>query len=174
MEKMKALAYLLLIIAGCLVCSYFSLLKKENDDNFQQYLDEHVNKPTSKTEKQLIQKLHRSTREDDNRIMPTQKEIDEVNNKLPILVSEGTLLTRVDYQPKTKVQTFYYNYTQVVEESMIAPVRICELKNNMVEAIRIDSSNVERMKAGLILHYVYRSIDKKVLYEITIDKTDLD
>ena len=106
-------------------------------------------------------------------ILPTQSEIEKVNAQLPVLVAEGTLNTRVDYDECTKIQTFYYRFTQEVDENLITTEVIQKLKFNMVSALKKDANNVRRLKAGITFLYVYYSIDNKCLYEIKINSNDL-
>lgn len=106
-------------------------------------------------------------------VFPTQTEIEVVNAKLPALVSEGTLFTKVQYDDRTKVQTFYYRFTQEVDESQITKGTIRQLKSNMVAEVKNSTNNVIRLKAGMSFLYVYYSYDNRRLYEITINANDL-
>ena len=110
---------------------------------------------------------------DEYGIFPTQTEIEEVNARLPILVSEGTLNTKVEYDDCTKVQTFYYRFTQEVDESQITKEMIQQLKSNMVAELKRNTNNVIRLEAGMSFLYVYYSFDNRRLYEITINANDL-
>lgn len=107
-------------------------------------------------------------------IYPTQSEIENINAKLPVLVAEGTLFTKVEYDDRTKVQTFYYRFTQELNEDLITTERIQELKSNMVSALKEDANNLKRLKAGMVFLYVYYSIDNTRLYEIKIDSNDIE
>ena len=106
---------------------------------------------------------------------PTADEIQSTNAKLPIEVGEGTMWTKVEYNEATKVETFYYKFTQEVDESLISPENISILKRNMVAAYSNpqNASNAKRIKSGVTFVYVYKSINDKVLYKITIDSIDL-
>ena len=106
-------------------------------------------------------------------VFPTQEEINSVNQELPVLVSDGTLNTKVEYDDRTKVQTFYYRFTQEVDESQITNGLINQLKANMVSALKKDANNVRRLQAGMSLLYVYYSVDNRRLYEININSNDL-
>lgn len=110
---------------------------------------------------------------DESAVFPTQSEIENVNAKLPALVAEGTLNTKVEYDDQTKVQTFYYRFTQEVDESLITKDIIQQLKSNMVAELKKDANNVKRLKSGMSFLYVYYSIDDRRLYEITINANDL-
>jgi len=107
-------------------------------------------------------------------IFPTKGEIDSVNAKLPIMVSEGTLNTKVEYNEITKVQTFYYRFTQEVDESMVSNEVISQLKTQMVSVMRNDQNNVRRLNAGMTFLYIYYSVDGRRLYDIKIDSKDIN
>jgi len=109
----------------------------------------------------------------DKSIFPTPEEIRSVNSKLPAYVSKGTLNTKVEYNNRTKVQTFYYRFTQEVDERMITKNVLQKLKSNMVSVIKKDANNVRRLNAGMTFLYVYYSNDNKRLYSITINSNDL-
>ena len=106
-------------------------------------------------------------------IYPTKGEIDSVNAKLPIMVSEGTLFTKVEYNEKTKVQTFYYRLTQDVDASLLSKDVISQLKSNMVSAIKKSPNTIERLNAGMTYLYIYYSKDNNQLYDIVINQNDL-
>ena len=110
---------------------------------------------------------------DNSYVFPSQTEIQEVNAELPVLVSEGTLLTKVEYDDRTKVQTFYYQFTQEVDESQITKGIIQQLKTKMVAEVKKSTNNVIRLKAGMVFLYVYFSYDNRRLYEITITANDI-
>ena len=93
--------------------------------------------------------------------MPTQEEIDETNARLPIIVAEGTLFTHVSYDEATNTQTFYYDYTQEIDESVITAEFINQRKALMIQALKDTYL------------YVYRSVGGRVLYQIQIDSDDL-
>lgn len=110
----------------------------------------------------------------DQSIFPTPEEIRAVNSKLPAYVSNGTLNTKVEYDNRTKVQTFYYRFTQAVDENLINKEVINHLKSNMVSALKKNANNVKRLKAGMTFLYVYFSVDKRKLYEIKINSNDIN
>lgn len=116
---------------------------------------------------------HAGLIEEEQNIFPTQSEIENVNAQLPVLVAEGTLNTKVEYDDHTKVQTFYYRYTQEINEDLITTEVIQELKSNMVSALKKDANNVRRLKVGMVFLYVYYSIDNRRLYEIKVDSNDI-
>ena len=107
----------------------------------------------------------------DNNVLPTQEEIDETNARLPIIVAEGTLFTHVSYDEATNTQTFYYDYTQEIDESVITAEFINQRKALMIQALK--DGNTERLEAGVTYLYVYRSVGGRVLYQIQIDSDDL-
>ncbi len=86
------------------------------------------------------------------------------------------MFTKVEYDENKMVQTFYYDYTQEVDESLIRPEIINALKSNMVNELKgpNNKDNEERIRDGVTFLYVYRSINKKVLYNIKIDVSDFD
>jgi hypothetical protein len=110
---------------------------------------------------------------EDNGIFPTQDEIEAVNAKLPVLVSEGTLNTKVEYDERTKVQTFYYRFTQEVDENLISKEKINQLKSDMVSALKNSPNNIKRLNSGMAFLYIYYSVDNRKLYEISINSNDL-
>lgn len=116
---------------------------------------------------------HAGLIEEEQNIFPTQSEIENVNAQLPVLVAEGILNTKVEYDEHTKVQTFYYRYTQEINEDLITTEVIQELKSNMVSALKKDANNVRRLKVGMVFLYVYYSIDNRRLYEIKVNSNDI-
>ena len=100
-------------------------------------------------------------------------EIDSVNAKLPVMVSEGILFTKVEYNDKTKVQTFYYRLTQDIDASVLSKEVISQLKSNMVSAIKNSPNTIERLNAGMTYLYIYYSKENKRLYDIVINQNDL-
>lgn len=110
---------------------------------------------------------------DEQYIYPTKGEIDSVNAKLPVMVSEGTLFTKVEYNEKTKVQTFYYRLTQDVDVSLLSKEVLSQLKSNMVSAIKNSPNTIERLNAGMTYLYIYYSKENKRLYDILINQNDL-
>ena len=111
--------------------------------------------------------------EEEQSIYPTKGEIDSVNAKLPVMVSEGTLFTKVEYNEKTKVQTFNYRLTQDVDASLLSKDVISQLKSNMVSAIKNSPNTIERLNAGMTYLYIYYSKDNHRLYDIVINQNDL-
>lgn len=110
---------------------------------------------------------------DNNQNLPTQQEIASVNASLPKLISDGTMFTKVEYNEKSKVETFYYDFTRDVDKALITQENISQLKGRMVSALKGTDSE-ERLKAGVTFLYVYRSLDKEKLYDIRIKASDLE
>jgi len=108
--------------------------------------------------------------------LPTKEEIQSVNAKLPVQVADGTMCTKVEYDEQTMIQTFYYDFTQEVDESLIGPEIINGLKSSMVNELKgpNNKDNEERIRDGVTFLYVYRSNNNKVLYKIKIDASDFD
>lgn len=108
-------------------------------------------------------------------ILPTQEDINAVNEKLPILVAKNTLLSYVSYDEATMTQIFYYDFTKVIDESIITPEFINQCKKNIIQTMEnMDEYNTtNRLRAGVTDLFVYRSVDGRVLYKIQIDSYDL-
>ena len=62
-----------------------------------------------------------------NTNIPTSEEIISTNAKLPILVSDGTMFTKEEYDDYTMVQTFYYDFTRDFDESLITQDNISQM-----------------------------------------------
>ena len=162
--------------ALCVVLSLVSTnLKENNKKDFQEVLEKYKNSSnkTNDVQKQLMDDVLELKKKQEERELPTKGEIDSVNAKLPVLVSEGTLFTKVEYDDNTKVQTFHYRFTQVIDESMLTKDVIRQLKTNVVSGIKNSPNSVRRINAGVTFLYVYYSIDNKRLYEIKIDSKDI-
>jgi len=86
------------------------------------------------------------------------------------------MCTKVEYDEQTMIQTFYYDFTQEVDESLIGPEIINGLKSSMVNELKgpNNKDNEERIRDGVTFLYVYRSNNNKVLYKIKIDASDFD
>lgn len=108
----------------------------------------------------------------ENNILPTQEEIDETNAILPVKVVEGVMFSRVAYDETTMTQTFYYDFTQEIEESAITTEFINQRKALLLQVLK-EQGNTERLEAGVTYLYIYRSVDGRVLYKIHIDSEDL-
>ena len=170
-KNVKYMKVLLLLIC---VFFFFGCNQVQQEENKNEVEDtividepESISYTDSKTNDGEVERL------DNSDVFPTQTEIQEVNAELPVLVSEGTLLTKVEYDDRAKVQTFYYQFTQEVDESQITKGIIQQLKSNMVAEVKKSANNVIRLKAGMTFLYVYFSYDKRRLYEITINANDL-
>lgn len=162
--------------ALCVVLSLVSTnLKENNKKDFQEVLEKYKNSSnkTNDVQKQLMDDVLELKKKQEERELPTKGEIDSVNAKLPVLVSEGTLFTKVEYDDNTKVQTFHYRFTQEIDESMLTKDVIRQLKTNVVSGIKNSPNSVRRINAGVTFLYVYYSIDNKRLYEIKIDSKDI-
>ena len=105
---------------------------------------------------------------DESSIFPTDEEIESTNARLPVQVADGTMFTKVEYNKKKRVQTFHYNFTQEIDENLITQTNISTLKSNMVLALRNNPSQLNRIKAGVTYKYIYKSIDNRTLYTISI------
>ena len=108
----------------------------------------------------------------ENNILPTQEEIDETNAILPVKVVEGVMFSRVAYDETTMTQTFYYDFTQEIEESAITTEFINQRKALLLQVLK-EQGNTERLEAGVTYLYIYRSVDGRVLYKIHLDSEDL-
>ena len=167
------------MIASAALCVVLSLvstnLKENNKKDFQEVLEKYKNSSnqTNDVQKQLMDDVLELKKKQEERELPTKGEIDSVNAKLPVLVSEGTLFTKVEYDDNTKVQTFHYRFTQEIDESMLTKDVIRQLKTNVVSGIKNSPNSVRRINAGVTFLYVYYSIDNKRLYEIKIDSKDI-
>lgn len=107
-----------------------------------------------------------------NSVLPTQNEIDKVNEKLPIEIAEGTLLTEVTYDSKTMIQTFNYAFTQEIDSKKITSTFLEQRKNLMMQKL-LEEGDVDRLQAGVKYNYVYKTMDGITLYHIVIDFNDL-
>lgn len=162
--------------ALCVVLSLVSTnLKENNKKDFQEALEKYKNSSnkTNDVQKQLMDDVLELKKKQEERELPTKGEIDSVNAKLPVLVSEGTLFTKVEYDDNTKVQTFHCRFTQVIDESMLTKDVIRQLKTNVVSGIKNSPNSVRRINAGVTFLYIYSSIENKKLYEIKIDSKDI-
>ena len=105
-------------------------------------------------------------------VLPTASEIKATNARLPVMVADGTMWTKVEYDRATKTERFYYKLTQPVDERIITPSVLNQLKTNMKNALRQNSSSIKRVNAGMTYLYLYYSSDNRKLYEIKINKSD--
>lgn len=170
MKKSTIIGLILTPILCIVVAQFVSIGRNDADDKFQKALADFEKssslKPVSNMEVTQIDNSKQSVN------LPTKEEIISTNAKLPVLVSDGTMFTKVEYDDKTKVQTFYYDFTRDIDESLITQDNINQLKGNMVNALKGTNSE-DRLNAGVTYLYVYRSIDKEKLYEIRITANDL-
>jgi hypothetical protein len=177
--KSKTIIGMIATAALCVVLSQVSTsLKEKNKKDFQEALNKYKDSSTSPSDsivrKQLMDDVLELKKKQEESGLPTKGEIDSINAKLPVVVSEGTLCTQIEYDEKTKVQTFRYRFTQEVDESMVTKDLIRQLKTNVVSGIKNSPNNLKRLNAGMTLLYVYYSIDNKKLYEIKIDSKDIN
>ena len=162
----------------CVVLSQISsILKTNNNRKFQEALEKFEKSSDMKNDsiarQQMLDDVLEMQKKQQERELPTKGEIDSVNAKLPVLVSEGTLFTRVEYDKNSKVQTFYYRLTQEIDENLITKDVIIQLKSNVVSGIKKSPNSVRRINAGVTFLYVYSSVKNKKLYEIKIDANDI-
>lgn len=106
-----------------------------------------------------------------NSVLPTTEEITETNARLPVLVAEGTLWTKVEYDRVAKIQKFYYRYTDQIDNQLISSAKI-QGKELMKNALKQNPRSMARINAGMTYVYVYCSKNNSKLYEIRINKSD--
>lgn len=104
-------------------------------------------------------------------IFPTQEEIKETNKKLPTKVNDYTLWTKVEYDSISNVESFYYTILGEIDKNQINEEKIEQLKENMLKALLAQPH--KRLTEGMTYLYIYQSEDKKKLYEIRINKSDI-
>ncbi len=163
----------------CVVLGHIMITQKgKSNKKFQEALERYENSSNIQSDsiarQQMMDDVEKLKEKYEQSIFPTKGEIDSVNAKLPIMVSEGTLNTKIEYNERTKVQTFYYRFTQEVDESMVTNEVISQLKTQMVSVLRNDQNNVRRLNAGMTFLYVYNSVDGRRLYEIEINSNDIN
>ena len=160
----------------CIVVAHIISVGRDNaESKFQKALADFENSSFSKNDSSIsVTKTEESpiVSSKGNANLPTKEEIISTNAKLPVLVSDGTMFTKVEYDDNTMVQTFYYDFTRDLDESLITQDNISQMKENMVNALKGTNSE-DRLNAGVTYLYVYRSIDKEKLYEIQITASDL-
>jgi hypothetical protein len=162
----------------CIVLSQISTyLKESSKKDFQKVLDKYEKSSNSQNDSivhtQLMNNTLESNKKQEESELPTKGEIDSVNAKLPVLVAEGTLFTKVEYDDNAKVQTFRYLFTQELDENVLTKEVISQLKRNIVSGIKNNPHSVKRINAGVTYLYVYSSVENKKLYEIKIDSNDI-
>lgn len=151
---MKHLAYFIsifVVMGLCVTCKHNSKLNSDS------------------AEKSL---LNTSAIEEPSSVLPTAEEIEITNARLPVNVNEATLFTKVEYDSNTKVQTFYYRYTEDIDYSLISPLRIQLAKASLRNTLQQNKNSMARIDAGMTYLYVYCSKDDAELYEIRINKSD--
>lgn len=175
MKKSTIIGLILTPILCIVVSQFISIGRKDADNKFQKALADFEKSSSRKRDSNFSVSDMEETHIDNikqSANLPTKEEIISTNAKLPILVADGTIFTKVEYDDKTKVQTFYYDFTRDIDESLITQDNINQLKGNMVNALKGTNSE-DRLNAGVTYLYVYRSIDKEKLYEIRITANDL-
>ena len=105
-------------------------------------------------------------------VFPTPEEIEATNASLPVLVGEGTLFVKVEYDKNTKIQRFYYRFTENIDDRQITTSTIRQGKERMINALRQNKNSMARINAGMTYLYIYYSRDNRKLYEIRINKED--
>ena len=176
--KGKTIFGMIATAALCVVLSQISsILKTNNNNKFQEALEKFEKSSNiqndSVAQQQMMNDVLEMQKKQQERELPTKDEIDSVNAKLPVMVSEGTLFTRVEYEKNSKVQTFYYRLTQEIDESLITKDVINQLKSNVVSGIKNSPNSVRRINAGVTFLYIYFSVENKKLYEININSNGI-
>ena len=176
MKKREDVGFIVGFIATPIVCilmaTIISIGRDKADREFQDALEEFRNAPIQSI-KPTIPSDNKAKGISPNSVLPTKEEIISYNASLPVLVSDGTLCVKVEYNEDTKVQTFYYEFTRAVDEGAITQEVINQIKEQMVIALK-ETNSVDRLKAGVTYLYVYSSKEKKKLYEIKIQASDLE
>ena len=177
---MKGKTILGILVAAILfvVLDQVMTTQKENaNKRFQEALEEYDKSSSvqynSVVQQQKMVDAQELKEKHEQSLFPTKGEIDSVNTRLPILVSEGTLNTKIEYNENTKVQTFYYRFTKEVDENLITQEVLDQLKANMIVALKKSPNNIKRLNAGMTFLYVYSSVKNKKLYEIEINSNDI-
>ena len=116
--------------------------------------------------------VKRPPQEEENSVLPSEREILETNARLPVAVSEDVLFTKVEYDRDTKTERFYYRFAVDVDKQTISNSAIEQAKDGMKSALLKNSGSMARINAGMTYLYIYCSKDNKVLYEIRIEKSD--
>lgn len=175
MKKNIIIGLILTPILCIVVAQIISVGREDADSKFQKALADFENSSNWKTDSSISVTDTAKTQSFSSKRnvnLPTKEEILSTNAKLPVLVSDGTMFTKVEYDDRSMVQTFYYDFTRDVDESLITQDNIIQMKVNMANALKGTNSE-NRLNAGVTYLYVYRSIDKETLYEIKITANDL-
>ena len=175
MKKNAIIGFILTPILCIVVAQIISIWREDANRKFQKTLADFENSSNLKSDSSIsVTKTGTAqiVNNKRNANLPTKEEIIATNARLPVLVSDGTMFTKVEYDEKTMVQTFYYDFTRDIDESLITHDNISQMKGNMVNALKGTNSE-DRLNAGVTYLYVYRSIDKEKLYEIQITANDL-
>ena len=172
MKKREVVGFVATPIVCIVIATIISIGRNKADREFQDALEEFRNAP-GQSIKPSITSDNKAMVASPNTVFPTKEEIMSFNASLPVLVSDGTLCVKVEYNEETKVQTFYYEFTRAVDEGAITQEIINQMKEQMVIALK-ETNSVDRLKAGVTYLYVYSSKEKKKLYEIKIQARDLN
>ena len=111
------------------------------------------------------------SQENQSTVLPTAQEIISTNARLPVLVAEGMMWTKVEYDKKTKTQRFYYSFTEDVDKQSIRVAQE-QGKKRMKNALRQNPRSMDRINAGMTYVYLYYSRYNTKLYEIRISRSD--
>lgn len=172
MKKREVVGFVATPIVCIVIATIISIGRNKADREFQDALEEFRNAP-SQSIKPSITSENKAMVASPNTVFPTKEEIMSFNASLPVLVSDGTLCVKVEYNEETMVQTFFYEFTRDVDEGSITQEIINQMKERMVLALK-ETNSVDRLKAGVTYLYVYSSKEKKKLYEIKIQASDLN
>lgn len=105
-------------------------------------------------------------------VMPSLKEIEEINSKLPSFVSQELELYKVEYDFNKKIEFFYYRYVADVNDESITPSLVDQLKEKIKIGLLNNPGSMARINAGMTYTYEYISTNGTKLYDIRIDKYD--
>ena len=163
----RSFACVLLFLYGC------SNLNKKSEQNSDLQIDRNTAPLSSRySQGSINEPLKRSPQEEDNAVLPSEKEIIETNARLPVLVSENMMFTKVEYDRDTKTERFYYRFTVDIDKQAINNSAIEQGKEGMKGALLRNSGSMARINAGMTYLYIYCSKDNQKLYEIRINNSD--
>ncbi len=169
---------IVIIVISIILSRIGSMMRTESQKQFQEKLEQYNNSSLAQHDSNaslhLVDDALTSKEQHEESVFPTKEEIDAANAKLPFMVAEGTLFTKVEYNEKTRVQTFSYRFTQEIDESLITEENIQPLKAKMVYALVNSPNSLKRLNAGVTYLYRYHSVDDRKLYEIKIDSSNFN
>ena len=162
---MKIIKPILLLTAICCMALIACKDKKlpENAPNKENFTQQETEIPKKGRVKRQPKEISR---------FPDEIEISTTKLQLPMMVDEVTQWIDVNYDDKTKVETFDYKIISEVDESKLTEDMILDVKKQILKGL-ILNGKAKRLKAGLKYVYVYYTRDNKKLFEITIDADDL-